>query len=534
MNKSILKASIIPLLIHTLFWAIINYFFVPGYCLVRAFWIYHISFVVLLFIFLISSYNDSDNISFSDTIGMSWLIPAGCSLVTLLIIAGLSFIIYSPIFHKDNYISQISPVDATFVDVVEEFDVNKVQTLDKAAAQSIGDRTFGTIGSDSVSRFSVSDLYTQQVYKEKLVRVTPAEYNGIGSAFSNCGTPGYIIVDVVTGEAEFIKTEPMIYVPSAVLNHNLQRHVRFDNFFGDFNNDYRFEIDDNGNPFFITTTYDIKGTLSLKNPNGVIIVNPINGDIKRYSLKDVPSWVDIVYTPSEIISEFRNYGSYQLGVWNKLTSKRGVLSTTDDYSYLLKDNQLYMYTGITSASNDESNVGFIYTNLHNQDTSYIKCVGAEEYSAKSAAEGAVQEKDYSSTFPVLVNVKGKPTYFLSLKDYAGLIKAYAFVDVIDYTKVNVSDSKNGVLSALDSYKNMLISTSSDEANSVRASITVKTIVGYSLNSSTYFYITDEKDNKYIVNISVSNMIPFVQPGDIIDMEYINEEIKTITKLYFNK
>ncbi len=441
--------------------------------------------------------------------------------LALLIIGALLIVIpCGPLTSVNLYRHQINPEEVQFEQAVEPFDSKNVQTLDKTAAQSLGDRTFGTIGAEQISQYSVSDLYTQQVYQGQLVRVTPAEYNGFFTSLNGNGTPGYIIVNVVTGESRFVKVEGGLkYVPSAMFSKDLYRHVRFRYPFEILSSE-RFEINEEGHPYWIYTTYKAYGAAGRAAvPNGVITVDAVSGDVFKYGLTDAPAWIDQIYTASEIIDEYRNYGKYQKGVINSFTTKKGVLSTTDDYSYLMQDGQLYMYTGVTSASNDESNVGFIYVNLHTQKCSYISCVGAEEYSAKDAAEGAVQEKGYTSVFPTLVNVSGRPTYFLSLKDKTGLIKAYAFVDVVDYTKVKVTESEKGVKKALDNYLELVNGTVT--GNSERE-ITVMQISAYEINGYSYFYITDENDLYYKASITVSDLLPFVKTGQKLTVTFAED------------
>ncbi|MBR6958360.1 MAG: hypothetical protein IKH73_07945, partial [Erysipelotrichaceae bacterium] len=274
------------------------------------------------------------------------VIPSTVFIVGLLVI----LLAGSPLTSLSLYTHQISPQEENFSDAVDEFDVRNVQTLDKTAAQSLGDRTFGTIGAQQISQYSVSDLYTQQVYKGNLVRVTPAEYNGFFTSLNGEGTPGYIIVNVVTGESSFVIVDGgMKYVPSAVFGKDLLRHVRFAYPFEILSSE-RFEIDETGHPYWIYTTYEAHGFVGhAKVPNGVITCDAVNGNVEKYSTENAPDWIDQIYTASEIINEYRNYGQYQGGLINKFTTKKGVLSTTDDYSYLMQNGQLYMYTGVTSA-----------------------------------------------------------------------------------------------------------------------------------------------------------------------------------------
>lgn len=534
-----MKRFLIYLVIHVILWTIINFFLTPNGDLIIIQTMFLVTLIVTTIIKVAKMKKNKEDINYHyEYLGsdfedfVAWLLlPAAIVGVIL----GGSALINGPMIRSGSYMNQIKPEEKEFTQVLDEFDVNTVQVLDANAAKSLGDRTFGEIGADKISQFAVSDIYTQQVYKGKLVRVTPAEYSGLGAALNGAGTPGYIIVDVVTGEANFVKTEkPMQYVLTGAFSYKLNRYVRGKNLFERFySNRWRFEIDNNGNPYYITTIYGYQGILNAPMPKGILMVDPITGTINKYSLDDVPTWVDIVYTAQDILKEYRNYGKYQNGWWNSIFAKKGVLSTTDDYSYLKKDNQLYLYTGITSVSNDESNVGFIYTNLRTQETSYISCVGAEEYSAKSAAEGAVQEKGYTAVFPTLVRVNNAPTYFLSLKDKTGLIKAYAFVDVVDYTKVKVSEAEQGVENALNNYKKLLDGKNIDSTNkeTTKKEIVIKNIVGYSVEGNTVFYIEDTENNRYIADISISNNLPFIHSNDKIVIECTTKDVAVITKIY---
>ena len=49
-----------------------------------------------------------------------------------------------------------------------------------------------------------------------------------------------------------------------------------------------------------------------------------------------------------------------------------------------------------------------------------------------SAQGQVQQMHYVATFPLLLNISDQPTYFMALKDAAGLVKMYAMVNVSQY------------------------------------------------------------------------------------------------------
>ena len=251
---------------------------------------------------------------------------------------------------------------------------------------------------------------------------------------------------------------------------------------------------------------------------GVVVTDPISGESTYYSVDEVPEWVDNVYDARLVSSQYNAYGKYVNGLLN--FSQKGMTAVTDDYAYLQKDGHLWMYTGITSVGNDESNVGFIYVDLQNKDVIYIVSAGAEEYSARASAEGAVQEKGYTSVFPTMVNIDGEPVYFMGLKDNAGLIKAYAFVSYKNYQKVGVGSTVN---EALKNYTGKNVVNTSD-ANTI--DIVVEDIASAVKDGYTIYYIKTS-DSYYYCSIEISNQLPFVKAGDRLTIVEKDNEILEI-------
>ena len=323
----------------------------------------------------------------------------------------------------------------------------------------------------------------------------------------------------------------MIYLPSALFNKNLYRHLRFKYptlIFDDAN----FELDNDGNPFWIVPTIKYTGIGLKEEITGVIIVNPINGRTKKYKLSEIPSWIDHVFPARLIIEQVNDWGKYKNGYFNSIFSQKNVVATTDGYNYLLMDDDVYLYTGITSVNNDESNLGFILTNMRTKETKFYEVPGAEEYSAMDSAKGAVQQMKYEPTFPLLINLNNRPTYLMSLKDNAGLVKMYAFVDVQDYQKVVVTDSSLGIKEAA---KNYLLNSNFkiDEKLLNTKEITIKKINDYVIDGTTYFYITDTENNKYRASIKIDDSLPFISSGSKITITFKKQNnITEISKIAY--
>ena len=376
-------------------------------------------------------------------------------IVYIVIVAGIFLMNFclSPLFNAKSY-SQRIEVDSshTFVEDVKEVDFTKIPLIDKNSSRKLGDRKMGEF-TDWVSQFYVNNLYTQINYNNEIVRVTPIEYDGIVKYFTNRndGVKGYIKVNSVDGKASLVELENgMKYLPSAYFSEDLHRKLRFEYPTIIFDTP-SFEVDNDGNPYWIVPTVKYSGVGMKKTISGVIILDAVTGESKKYKTNEIPSWIDHVYSASLIIDQINNWGEYKNGFFNSIFGQKDVINTTEGYNYLVMDDDVFLYTGITSVSSDESNLGFVLVNMRTKETKYYLVPGAEEYSAMASAEGLVQEKKYTASFPLLINLNNKATYLISLKDAAGLVKMYAFVDVADYQKVVVSDASLGIEAAAEKY-----------------------------------------------------------------------------------
>ncbi len=430
-------------------------------------------------------------------------------------------IINSPLFNSKAYYERIAiSEDSNFTKDVKEVDFNEVPLLDKASSEKLGDRVMGQMP-DLVSQFTVSDQYTQVNYNADIVRVTPLEYADIIRYITNRknGTEGYIIVNSVTGKSELVRLEQgMKYMPSAILFEKLERKLRFDyptEIFGEIN----FEIDNSGKPFWIISTIKYVGIGLRPEVDGAIIFDPITGNSQKYDVNEVPAWVDHVYPSELIISQTNDWGKYKNGFINSILGQKDVVATTTGYNYIKLGDDIYLYTGITSVISDESNIGFILTNLRTKETKFYSVAGAEEYSAMASAEGQVQQMKYKSTFPLLINLNSKPTYLVSLKDNAGLVKMYGFIDVEDYQKVVVTDVLEGIEKAARNYLGDSEINIAQE-NLVIEDIEIQSITSAVIDGVTKYFITDVNGNRYKASIKINeDKLPYATKGTILNVSY---------------
>ena len=327
-----------------------------------------------------------------------------------------------------------------FVTEVEEIRYDQIPMLDSDSAARLGSRKLGELA-DMVSQFEILPNYTQINYKGRPVRVTSLAYGDLIKWFTNRsnGLPAYIVIDMVTQEAEVVRLdEGMKYTTAEHFSRNLYRHLRFQYPTMMFDEPV-FEIDEEGTPYWVCSRIVKRiGLFGGTDVKGAVLVNAVSGESQYY--EDVPTWVDRVYDPDIIMNQYDFHGKLVNGWINSWLGQKAVTTTTAGYNYIALNDDVYMYTGVTSAGSDESNVGFLLVNQRTKAAKYYNVTGAEEYSAMSSAQGAVQHLNYAATFPLLLNISDQPTYFMALKDAAELVKMYAMVNVSQYQIVATGDT----------------------------------------------------------------------------------------------
>ena len=448
----------------------------------------------------------------------------GFAILGLGIIYLAGSLLSSPIVNAKKYQKLMKVEEGEFTEDIKELSFDKIPLLDKDTAEILGDRKMGSMV-DMVSQFEADDIYSQINYQGNPVRVSPLKYANLIKWFTNRsnGIPAYIRINMATQSTELVKLDEGIkYTTSEHLNRNIYRHLRFAHptyIYGELS----FEIDEKGIPYWIAPVkkYNI-GLFGGETVGKVVLCNAITGETKTYDIKDVPQWVDRAYSADLLVQLFDYYGTLKHGFFNSILSQKDCLKTTDGYNYLAQDDDVWMYTGVTSVNGDQSNVGFVLANQRTMETKYYKVEGATEASAMSSAEGQVQNLKYTATFPLLLNISDEPTYFIALKDDSGLVKKYAMVNVQKYQIVAIGDS---VSQCEENYLELLFSNGVKEVE--KDTREVKTITGKItkiaqgvIEGTSHYYLMLE-NSEDIFDASVVDFIDVVrcEPGQEVTIEY---------------
>ena len=400
--------------------------------------------------------------------------------------------------------------------------------LDSASANVLANRKLGEL-SDLVSQFEIYADSFQINYQNRPVRVTYLNYGDFFKWWNNQkeGIPAYMVIDMVTQEVTVKRLEEGIrYSPSEYFFRDIDRYLRFKyptKMFTDVN----FEVNEEGEPYWVATVVTRKvGLFGGEDAIGAVLVNAVTGESTYYDVADVPQWVDRVYTAELILEQYNYKGLYQNGFWNSLFGQSGCTETTSQYNYIAQDDDVWLYTGITSVTGDRGNIGFILVNQRTKESNYYPCAGAEESSAMASAMGAVQQYEYQATSPLLLNIGGQPTYFMALKDASQLVKMYAMVNVQQY---NVVATGTSVSSCIESYERLLaengisiegsVSVDTNEVEGVVEDVRSSVING----NSVYYILLEGGDVYYSVSAADCPEAAILNVGDRVSFHATQTE-----------
>ena len=464
----------------------------------------------------------------------------------------IGYIVSSVFFRAGSYSKIIDVNQGDFSQEVTEADFSTVPRIDEDTTAYMASRALSDLSKYGlVSQFTVQPSYYQINYKDAPVRVASLQYSNIIKWLTNVknGLPAYVIVDTTTQKSQLVKVEGGIkYSTADHFQHYVTRHVRFQ--YPTYILDTpSFEIDEEGHPYWIFAKLDMTiGLFGGRDVTGAVICDAVTGECKEYALDEIRSseelqWIDRVYTADLLVEQYNYYGKYQRGFWNSILGQKDTYSTTEGYSYLAMNDDVYLYTGVTSLTNDESLTGFILVNQRTKDAKYYVVSGAKEMSAQNSAEDLVQQYEYIASFPLLLNIDGEPTYFMSLKGDSNLVKGYAMVNVGD---VNIDATATTLTGCIENYvealaqNNIKVDVDTDdiqetttpdggteepvEKTEIEVTGVITDIRTAVVNGNSVYYIKlDSSDSYYSVKASDAESIVIANKGDNVTFKIKTNE-----------
>jgi hypothetical protein len=444
-----------------------------------------------------------------------------------------------PMFRSQSYKNLIGKVadGKSISNHIAPISIDEIRVVDENLAYLLGEKILGSQPALG-SQVELGHFCIQKV-GEDLYWVAPLLHSGFFKWMNNQeGTAGYVMVsatnerDVKLVQNIAGKDIKIKYQPEAFFGSQIERHLYFNGYATVGLTDYTFEIDDNGNPFWVATKYDKKIGFAGNDATGIVVVDAQTGLMKEYKIADAPKWIDRVQPIDFIEEQLNDWGEYVHGYWN--FSNANKLQITEGLTLVYgKNNRSYWYTGLTSVGKDESAVGFVLVDTRTKETTFYKQSGATEFAAQGSAEGKVQEKGYHSSLPIPYNINNIPTYVMTLKDDGGLVKMYAMVAISDYTIVGVGNSMREALTSFKSAYNMTgnkLNSSSLTNKKQLKSVVTRITNDVKNGNSFYYFTTKDYPNIFVGSSQISNQLPVTIVGDSIKVSFDvdNEEVIDVT------
>lgn len=526
------KIKLLSVLIVFLLMGVYYYLAIPAINIhASGFWIF-----IMVFLFGLILYHIAHKEMQIEEIKKSKVVKVlGAGLLCVLVIYAIGALLSSPIVNAKKYQQLLKVENGEFTKDIEELSYNQIPLLDRDSATILGNRKMGSM-IDMASQFEVDEIYSQINYNDKPVRVSPLRYASLIKWITNQknGIPAYVKIDMATQTTELVKLDNGIkYSTSEHLNRNIYRHLRFQYPTYIFN-ELSFEVDEDGIPYWVCPVKKFNiGLFGGETVGRVVLCNAITGETIDYAIDEVPQWIDRVFSADLLIRLYDYHGTLKHGFINSVLGQKDCLVTTDGYNYLAIDDDVWVYTGVTSVSGDQSNVGFVLMNQRTMETKFYAIEGATEFSAMDSAEGQVQNLKYQATFPLLLNISGEPTYFIALKDNAGLVKKYAMVNVQKYQVVGIGDT---VSECEAEYQSLLLKEGIQVVEDSRemgtiTGVIIKIAQGVVEGNSHYYMMIEGSDD--IFDISVVEHLDVIryEVGQTITMEYkIDEKVNVVLSI----
>ena len=448
--------------------------------------------IVLFMVFFALACKANKKIERREYIKKKSKVPVIIAAVLVLVMA-VGWLCGATIFSASSYNKLMPVTTSEFSTDFEKLSVDSVPRVDESRALTLADQQLGSL-SEYKSQYVVSNTTTMINYNNRPVRVAYLEYADVFKWFNNTkeGVPAYMIIDLISQKVTVVNCVEQFgsciqYSPTELFNEKLIRHIRFQ-YPTELLDTPNFEISDDGHPYWITPVLDKTiGLFGGTDVKGAIITDALNGESVYYDIEQVRSdeslqWIDVVYSANLLVQQYDYYGKFQNGFWNSIIFQNDVSQASQGNGYIAMDDDVWIYTGVTSSESDASNFGFILSNQRTKETRYYENGGAIETAAQQSAEDAVQNYQYAATFPILLDIEGQPTYFMSLYGSSNTVKGYALVNLADKTIVGTG--------IVDEMKSDAKALNAAVENYIQA-LKDKNIIGTDINVDEY--LVDETD-----------------------------------------
>ena len=463
----------------------------------------------------------------------------------LVVAAGIGIVVASLIVVFTTWFDSNAKVLAAIPKVTTEkpttplipTDPNHIVLVSQSVASFKGQQVLGSNGQNLGSSYSLDpNSYTLQSINHHLYYVAPLSYNNIFINLANSSTPGFVVVDAENPQAipslHTGGTDTIGYLPGALLNQDLLRHVYLSGYTYGRLVDPTLELDDSFHPYW---------TISLMQPtrgyigdvlSQVLIVDAHTGDIKVYQPQNVPTWVDRVM-PSDTVTQYLTWwGLYHAAPWfNPSGAGQQTPAGVPQLLYNNADQPVWLVPMTSSSSNDQSSTGVFLFDTHKNEAHFYPLaagLGIGDNVKNTFQSTRANILRYNVDSFQLYQICGQPTW-VAIYSSSSIFQDVGVLAARNLNGGNVQFEPN-LSAALNDYKQWLAQQAiPNDCGAIPATGTQQTVTGkvsrisaVQQGGNTIYYIQISGQNViFTANLSLSPKLPLVQPGDTVTGTYLS-------------
>ncbi|PAE24805.1 MULTISPECIES: hypothetical protein [Bacillaceae] len=450
--------------------------------------------------------------------------------VFVLSLAAGAFFLTAFLFNADDKYESAKMKEKTEIETFDEKETPA--SVPPKFARNKMKKAFGQV--PNTSYYELGSLQIQKVNGE-YVYIAPVEFSGFFKWLNGDKTPGYFTISATDSSAnpKFMKSD-MVYTPSSYFNKNIERHIRMQYPQAIFYGEVQLEVDDDGKPFYIRSYGEFISARNGFDVQGVVMVDPLNGQTKSYKLADVPAFIDGAVSPETVSLQNSYFGNYIHGFWNSKFGKSDVRLPSDEgteanVSPIFDENgDMYYFTDFTSPKEGvDSMLGYSLTNSRTGEATFFTGNLEESYMDSQGALQIIEkkfiEKKWSGEMPVLYNFYGEASWLTPVLDANGFLQNYFIVSAANPEISAYGTTPN---EALRLYKTALqrgggTVDGSSKAEEKQISGTVVRV--YKEKSGDFTVVSFLLDNRksYVVSSETVPMAIYLQDGDQVSVNYLD-------------
>ncbi|MBO7556788.1 MAG: hypothetical protein J6T72_05285 [Alphaproteobacteria bacterium] len=478
-------------------------------------------------------------------------------LMLCVLLFGVRIFSTAEMFHSQEYKNLLQPVqvaDSTFANTVHPIPVEKMISVKQEYALDLASKRIENMPAlGSRAEFLDADMINLDgtfavktaegkeetlVFNNEKVWVTPLEHRGFFKWKNNRVTDGYCIVSAHDPSRIFFVTEingeklRLRYLPSGCFGDELERHIRMNGYADKGLTEYSMELDDSGRPYWVVTVFEKKIGFSGEDATGCLVVDMQTGEMKEYRTEEAPKWVDRIQPDEFLIDQINDWGQYQSGWANSVFAQNGVREATPGMSLVYSEGRSYWYSGIQSSGADKSSSGFMLIDTRTKECKLYSVAGINEQAAKDVIEAQsewVRMSDFKANDPVLYNVHGIPTYYMTVTGDGIKNAGYAFVSLKSELLFAAASTPQ---KALQEYLkvvqngNQFTITDGDEIKEELREMTIRAIT---LENGTYYLLFNEvKGKEFTGTTEAFAELKWAKQGQRVKVSYTETEAKVIS------